>query len=392
MDAHHLIRMDKSSRIDKYMSDNRSCMGIFFEDECEYSTWSKLFAILKCISSYDTDRVLIAVERIECELESIACDLRDCDIDDLSRSEYYILLLEAVAWRCLREYWIGWSDSARSFDHVDRVDISSSSCRDREPRRGILQCEFSDLTLITLRWEELEEATLVEKYWILHCIANIRDNISCRVYKWKSKCLKHDPKELYIKSHLEEYPSGKMIFLTLDESHIRECRIGLSGILYVRVSCTDEKRHITSAYEHERIRKYRCWEEYKSEYIRWEWWKICRLHRGHKSRETRYEWEWSRGCHRTHYSARTRSIVTCRCMTRAGTLTTWAISVLNLLWKYVFRYAWSWSTDRTSRRQSYTESDIICITKNTSHRNGRKRIETSNISRIVTNKRVYMDS
>ena len=369
MDAHHLIRMDESSRIDEYMSDDRSCVGIFFEYECEYSTRSELCAVLQGVSRYDTDRLLISVERIECELQSIAKDLRTHDIDDLSRTECDIFLFEAIARRCPRECRVRWSRSTLSFDRMDRVDISCISRRDRESRRSILQWEIPDLTILTLRWEELEEATLIEKYCILHRIANIRDNISRTIHKRKSKCLEHHLEELYIESRLKEYPPGKVIFLTLDESHISECRIGLSGILYARIPCTDQECHISSTSKHERIRNCRSWEEDESEYIGWKWREICRLHRRDEARETRCKWEWSRWHHRGHSSTRTRSIVTRRrCLTQTRTLGMRTISILSSLWTHIFRHTRSRCTDRAGRRQSYTESDIISITKNTSHK------------------------
>lgn len=75
MNTHHLIRMNKSSGVNKNMSSDRTYTRIFFKRKCQDSIFSELFTIWECISSHYSDGTPIDIKGVKCEFELVFCEL-----------------------------------------------------------------------------------------------------------------------------------------------------------------------------------------------------------------------------------------------------------------------------------------------------------------------------
>ena len=162
-----------------------------------------------------------------------------------------------------------------------------------------------------------------------------------------------------------------MVFFTIDKAHIRKCWINITWVFYSRKPCTKHNGHISGKCEKEWVHMIRSWKCYNPYQIWRHWREVCGLHRCDELCETRWHWKrYRRGQRPTRFW----SILMYSWTFCTFERTHWRMRRLSPLWK---RGITGWATDWCTWRRT-TESDIITITKNISHKNAkREKIEAS---------------
>ncbi len=185
VNCHHLMRVDESTRIDKNMSDNRSCTDIFFDDKGKYTIFSKDFTISESVSCSDADRIFIDIKCIKSKFERMFRCLWLQEIDDLSRNKC----------KCISSYktipGIGLYECDARLSRLDYPGFweekSIRSRRQHDTSRYIFEEVLPYFSIGDTWRKKLEESTSIEKNTVFYGITNICNNFSCCIYMRESE-------------------------------------------------------------------------------------------------------------------------------------------------------------------------------------------------------------
>ncbi len=181
--------MDESTRIDENMTRDGTSPSILLKSEDEYPALSKLISISECISGNHSDRESIDEKYIESEPHRVASDHSSLEREYLTRDERLRSNRESIGCRCdhsrnrgaeirRREWYMSKSNSrgTRAKPKMwGEVDISSDTL------------DIANSTSTRTISKELKKSARLEEYSIGDTIAKRCNNISCRIYRRKSK-------------------------------------------------------------------------------------------------------------------------------------------------------------------------------------------------------------
>lgn len=190
VDIHHLIGMNKSTRIDKYMSSNRTSPGILFESEDQYAILCELLSISECISGNDSNRESIDIKCIKRKLHRIARDLSSLESQNFSSTENIVIENESLS--------SFWEDERWTRSHTCRNEWIIRKSKYGTPRSKSKWWSHLDICHETfditdssggsIISKELKKSARFEECRVIYIFAKWCNNLTSRIDRRKSKC------------------------------------------------------------------------------------------------------------------------------------------------------------------------------------------------------------